>query len=789
MTLAGGQGYYACYARPYADDFKRAYAAEWDGAARASDVQTVVAGLLANAQAGDADVVKQLVEAGSALAGKEGELHALLEGRRFSVPVERVAIRDDRAEAVAVLRKGEAGEDWTVHLVQSGGYWRVAAVEGPAVHVEAAGGTGAATEPATRATATRAAYPWVDATQPAPKAGWLELYQAATKRISSRPDTPEGQLPTLRDLQWVLDAHPPRGVELDVRNVMSLAMSGSFLHHMDAEAIAWLTETVERFKDVPTADGELWAKVRLAELLSVVHDGGDREEYRPRFTRLLVEVLDTPVDKALVETPDGQFLSAEQIREAGLPVKQLARGGAAGEEDQALKFYREDLERRRVDGFQQAHDAAARVLARAQWVKDRLDLTRDNLLKLQGQRKDDAVYQKAVADYRADIESAIRRFGPGKAAATEPATQKAEGAAAAKAKEPPVTDDVVLSAEPEKPEVAMGDPLLVTLRFRNVGKQTYWLEEDHFGTFHTCFVVRDAAGKVLDNPYRASVGAEEENGPVSEHELKPGGEVAFTRMLNECVRFEKPGVYTVEALDLVRTQAKYEEGVYRRPKTVTGTIRVKDYDRAKRAADIDALVAAYKAGGALPPNLPFDQEYLFNGSREGIVRLLAFFDEPRLIPFFLDVLEDADWNGYAKNGLTGLSDRAAVLKGFEERLDHPERHDAGHLIDAYTELKYPLTDWNDPTNVKETYARRRALEEKYRARRWRCSRQTRSIDTATWCRGWLRGRRPAGRTICSWWSICCVDRPSLNGYSVARRPWIAWRCRGSSSRRWRGCWK
>ncbi len=255
-------------------------------------------------------------------------------------------------------------------------------------------------------------FPWLDVRRTAPSKPWDELLAAA--KNASRPDSPESQLAMLRELQLALDAHPPRGAELLVRNEMTHAMSGGFSNRMTYEAIAWLTETLDRFKDTPTATGVLQAKVRLAELFHVTQDG-DGERYRVLFTQLLMEVLNTPPEKVLTETKDGRILSAEEIQTAEVPPGWQPRTAVQPGPDakeQSAKLYRAVVESDRLDRFKQSHAAAAQVLARAQWVKDRPDLTRGTLLKLQADRKDDADYQRAIADYLVEIEAVIAKAPP-----------------------------------------------------------------------------------------------------------------------------------------------------------------------------------------------------------------------------------------------------------------------------------------------------------------------------------------------------------------------------------------
>ena len=190
--------------------------------------------------------------------------------------------------------------------------------------------------------------------------------------------------------------------------------------------------------------------------------------------------------------------------------------------------------------------------------------------------------------------------------------------------------------------------------------------------------------------------------------------------MNECVRFDRPGTYTVSAFGFVRlgTSTHSVENI-RRPKAVPLALRIRDFDRERRARDIEALVSAYLSGGRLPRGLPFEKQLYHVSSklrdspfnrpeRYRIARLLAFFGEPSLTPFFLDVLEHKDANGYAYYGLVGMPDRAAVVEAFKERLEHPEKHNATKLLGHFTRLLRAepfnldrgLTDWKTEEDLR-----------------------------------------------------------------------------------------
>lgn len=287
----------------------------------------------------------------------------------------------------------------------------------------------------------------------------------------------------------------------------------------------------------------------------------------------------------------------------------------------------------------------------------------------------------------------------------------------------PATDEVETTLVAGKAEYEIGEPIEILIAYRNVGKGTYSVEEDHFGIFHSAFEVTDKDGRVLPNPYE-DVRPFCLNGPVSKHVLKPGDKVRIWRTLNECVRFDRPGTYTVLAFGFVRlgTSTHSVENT-RRPKAVPLALRIRDFDRGKRARDIEALVSAYRNKGRLPRGLPFEKQLYHVSSelrgspfnrpeRYMIVRLLAFFGEPSLIPFFLDVVESADWNGNAVNGLAAIRDRKAVLKAFEERLDQPEKYNSTKLLDWHLRLAVPDKGWK----VKGAWKAREELGAKYRAR-------------------------------------------------------------------------
>ena len=114
----------------------------------------------------------------------------------------------------------------------------------------------------------------------------------------------------------------------------------------------------------------------------------------------------------------------------------------------------------------------------------------------------------------------------------------------------PRVDDVTLTASVDKPEIKIGEPVMVRLTYRNTGTKTYWVEEDHLGWFHFSCTVKDEAGRPVENPFGLT-GLEGISGPFSRHTLPPGGSVNVSRLLNECVVFRAPGTYALEPVGLV----------------------------------------------------------------------------------------------------------------------------------------------------------------------------------------------------------------------------------------------
>jgi hypothetical protein len=253
-------------------------------------------------------------------------------------------------------------------------------------------------------------------------------------------------------------------------------------------------------------------------------------------------------------------------------------------------------------------------------------------------------------------------------------------------------DNVTVRVELDKPEVEIGQPVLVRLIYENHGQETYYVEIDHAGFFHQPCTVTDDAGKALPNPFaQAGLSSRSASIPTVTHPLPPGKTVTDTRLLNECVIFSKPGTYRVEpASKILPLNHSPEPPFYRQVKTASAALRVKAADPARRAANVDALLRAWQTKAPLPEGL-IPKEYVQSWADQSAERVLATMGEERLIPVFLDALEGQDWNAVAAYGLMGVPDRAKVLQAYEDRLAHPEIHNVINLLNYYAELKTDTT--------------------------------------------------------------------------------------------------
>lgn len=253
---------------------------------------------------------------------------------------------------------------------------------------------------------------------------------------------------------------------------------------------------------------------------------------------------------------------------------------------------------------------------------------------------------------------------------------------------PPVTKDVEITLEPEKRDYDLDDLVIIGVHYRNVSKEAYTFWDGRAEPFKSVFDVKDERGNRLPNPY-------EHNGLIihcgfcgsSGHDLVPGGTEVLRRTLNQCVRFPKPGTYTITTEDRVcRTKA----GVAGVPNTnfivkaKPITLKIRAADPRKRHKDIARLLRAYTQGEMFPEGMMEPAENF--GDSTNILRRLAFYTEPTLLPIFVDFLTKEQDGSIAEDALRALPDRKAVLWELEQRLEHPELYDTLELLHSYVRL-------------------------------------------------------------------------------------------------------
>jgi tetratricopeptide (TPR) repeat protein len=230
----------------------------------------------------------------------------------------------------------------------------------------------------------------------------------------------------------------------------------------------------------------------------------------------------------------------------------------------------------------------------------------------------------------------------------------------------PTPPPLEVSLETDKAEYELDDVIVIGIRYRNVGKQTYEFGDWHEGRFHHLFTVRDEEGRELPNPYAEPIRSRVVNAMVTCQKMEPGATWVRKHTLNQCVHLEKPGTYTVRFGESKPLALKIREG-----------------DPEKRRRDIRRLVDAYSAGKGFPEGLTPPAE-CYGGSLD-VLQRLVFYNEPTLRPFFLDVLPH-DVNSFAETGLRALPDRAGVLRALEARLEQPEKYPSLGLLYAYLRL-------------------------------------------------------------------------------------------------------
>ena len=281
----------------------------------------------------------------------------------------------------------------------------------------------------------------------------------------------------------------------------------------------------------------------------------------------------------------------------------------------------------------------------------------------------------------------------------------------------PITKDVEITLEPEKAEYELDELIVLTIRYRNVGTETYSFEDHHTGGFRDEFAVANAEKQRLPNPYTDRRTFQCGSFMSSIHVLEPGKTVVLKKTLNQCVHFEKPGTYIVTRGAYVNPGKDGQRGDGKERREVEGTpltLKVRRSNIEKRQREIERLVQAYREDTGIPKEMTYPAEVF---GQLDVMRRLVFYSEPKLLPFFLDALEKDDVNRFIEAGLQALPDRAAVLKAIEERLEHPEKYHTHNLLEPYLYLSGHRTfNWEDEPRLLRDSKSEAAITRKCQAK-------------------------------------------------------------------------
>ncbi|MCY2932204.1 MAG: hypothetical protein NTV86_22450 [Planctomycetota bacterium] len=148
---------------------------------------------------------------------------------------------------------------------------------------------------------------WSWQVDPLPAAAdWKQAWEEAVKYgRAEKLERPR----LLRNYQRVLEANPPPEIEIQARVAIAVALRTGFEPAMDQEAIAWLVETVLRFKDSPGHFDVMAARVYLGEVLGANY-GHTHEAIRKA---LYQSVLDVPEDQVVFDRESMQRLNVPRI--------------------------------------------------------------------------------------------------------------------------------------------------------------------------------------------------------------------------------------------------------------------------------------------------------------------------------------------------------------------------------------------------------------------------------------------------------------------------------------------
>lgn len=226
---------------------------------------------------------------------------------------------------------------------------------------------------------------------------WETALEDANNYVAGKDPT---QNEALRRYQRVLDAHPPREVELHVKLTMGARMvilynPGLWERSRSAEAVRWYETMIEDFKDCSNHHDLMVAKIHLGDLYCLE----DARAGVNRASALYWSVIEVPEGQILFDDPEYLRYNPDQIEKAQAPMSKRTPIEDVPKTivDQFNARYREELKQERAHYTTRIRRAAVKALAYKQAEPGFPGVTRQRLLALQGLRPDDKQYQEALS--------------------------------------------------------------------------------------------------------------------------------------------------------------------------------------------------------------------------------------------------------------------------------------------------------------------------------------------------------------------------------------------------------
>ena len=226
---------------------------------------------------------------------------------------------------------------------------------------------------------------------------WEEGLQDAKNYVMGKNPT---QNEALKRYQRVLDAHPPRDVELHVKLTMGARMVILYNpklgeRSLSAEAVRWYQTTLRDFQDWPNHHDAMVAKIHLGDLYCLQN----RRAGLKRASELYWSVIEVPEEQIVFDDPKLRRYNIDEIEKDEAPIN---KRGIVGELPKAIADkinarHREGLKQERAHYTTRIRRAAIKALAYKQGERGMPGVTRQRLVALKGKRPDDQQYQETLS--------------------------------------------------------------------------------------------------------------------------------------------------------------------------------------------------------------------------------------------------------------------------------------------------------------------------------------------------------------------------------------------------------